>query len=146
MQNHFDAMETRSPGQRERELFAALPGVLANAMQHAPAIARHLQDVDPATVRSRAALACLPVLRKHELLERQQAARAAGNNPMGGFATAGWDRLRRVFASPGPIYEPESARPDYWRFGRALYAAGFRPGELVHNCFAYHFTPAGSMM
>lgn len=146
MQNHFDALETRSPGQRERELFAALPGVLAHAMQHAPAMARHLQDIDPATVRGRDELARLPVLRKHELLERQQAERASGGDPMGGFATAGWGGLRRVFASPGPIYEPESARADYWRFGRALHAAGFRPGELVHNCFAYHFTPAGSMM
>src|SRR5690606_34556184 len=116
MQNHFDALETRSPEQRERELFAALPGVLARAMQGAPAMARHLQDIDPGTVRSREALAALPVLRKHELLPRQQAERDAGGDPMGGVATAGWGQLRRVFASPGPIYEPESARSDYWRF------------------------------
>jgi phenylacetate-CoA ligase len=54
--------------------------------------------------------------------------------------------MPRVFASPGTIYEPEGARADYWRIARALYAAGFRSGELVHNCFSYHFTPAGSIM
>jgi phenylacetate-CoA ligase len=51
-----------------------------------------------------------------------------------------------VFASPGPIFEPEAPRPDYWRYGRALWATGLRPGDLLHNCFAYHFTPAGAMM
>jgi phenylacetate-CoA ligase len=51
-----------------------------------------------------------------------------------------------VFASPGGIYEPEGAAPDYWRFARTLFAAGFRPGDLVHNCFSYHCTPAGSML
>ncbi len=90
--------------------------------------------------------------RKHELLERQKAARVAGGDPFGGFATVGWQGLRhsqgakRVFQSPGPIYEPEGQRPDYWRFGRALFAAGFRAGDLVHNSFSYHLTPAGSMM
>jgi phenylacetate-CoA ligase len=64
----------------------------------------------------------------------------------GGFSAIGWGEAARVFASPGPIYEPESKRPDYWGFARALYAAGFRPGDLVYNCFSYHFTPAGSMM
>ncbi len=146
MYDYFDVLETRAPEQRERDLLAALPGVLAHAAQHAPAIAHQLQGIDPATIGSREALAGLPVLRKHELLERQQAERAASGPPLGGFSAIGWGEARRVFASPGTIYEPESARVDYWRFGRALYAAGFRRGELVHNCFAYHFTPAGSMM
>jgi len=96
----------------------------------------------------------LPVTRKHELLERQQAARAgaAGGDPFGGFSAIGWRALgalrpaRRVFQSPGPIYEPEGAAADYWRFGRALFAAGFRAGDLVHNSFSYHLTPAGSMV
>ena len=92
------------------------------------------------------------MLRKHELLERQQHSRddaAAPAGPVkafGGFSAIGWGEALRVFASPGPIYEPESARADYWRFARALYAAGFRAGELAYNCFSYHFTPAGSMM
>ncbi|WP_043814541.1 phenylacetate--CoA ligase family protein, partial [Rubrivivax gelatinosus] len=93
-----------------------------------------------------------PVTRKHELLERQAAERAAGGDPFGGFAAIGWRGIgavrvaRRVFQSPGPIYEPEGAAADYWRFGRALRAAGFRAGDLVHNSFSYHLTPAGSMM
>ena len=48
--------------------------------------------------------------------------------------------------SPGPIYDPEGRQRDYWRFARALFAAGFRAGDLIHNCFAYHLTPAGSML
>jgi len=146
MSDYFDALEIRDPEQRERDLMAALPALVAHAMQRAPAMARQMQGIDPADVASRQALRALPVLRKHELLERQQAERAAGGEPLGGFATVSWGGALRVFASPGPIYEPESARPDYWRFGRALYAAGFRRGDLAHNCFAYHFTPAGSMM
>ena len=131
---------------------AALPGAIAHAMARSPAIAEQLRGVDPATIDSRAALARLPVLRKHELLERQQHSRddaAAPAGPVkafGGFSAIGWGEALRVFASPGPIYEPESARADYWRFARALYAAGFRAGELAYNCFSYHFTPAGSMM
>jgi phenylacetate-CoA ligase len=103
--------------------------------------------VDAASVNSRAALAKLPVIRKYELLERQKASRAAGGNVFGGFSTLGFGKaMPRVFASPGTIYEPEGTRPDYWRMARTMFAAGFRPGELIHNCFSYHFTPAGSMM
>jgi phenylacetate-CoA ligase len=101
-----------------------------------------LADVDAADVTSRAALACLPVVRKSELLEQQLASR-----PFGGFSAVGWGAAcRRVFASPGPLYEPEGAGPDYYRLARALHAAGFREGDLVHNTFSYHFTPAGAMM
>jgi phenylacetate-CoA ligase len=105
-------------------------------------LGRLLADVDPDSVTSREALATLPVTRKSELLELQKAAR-----PFGGFSAVGWGAAcRRVFASPGPLYEPEGARPDYYRLARALFAAGFRAGDLVHNTFSYHFTPAGSMM
>lgn len=151
MSAFFDALETRAPEQREHDLMAALPGVLERAIAGAPAIAEQLRGIDPRDVRSRDALASLPVFRKHELLEKQQQ-RRAGNDAasatkaFGGFSTIGWGQALRVFASPGPIYEPESSRPDYWRFARALYAAGFRSGELAHNCFSYHLTPAGSMM
>jgi phenylacetate-CoA ligase len=126
---------------------AALPAQIAHAQAHAPAFAELLQGVDPARINSRAALATLPVIRKYELLERQKAARAAGGSVFGGFSTLGFGAaMPRVFASPGTIYEPEGTRKDYWRMARTLFAAGFRPGELIHNCFSYHFTPAGSMM
>lgn len=137
-----DTRETRDPEARERELLSRLPAQIAHARAAAPAFGRLLADVDPDSVTSREALATLPVTRKSELLEMQKAAR-----PFGGFSAVGWGTdCRRVFASPGPLYEPEGARPDYYRLARALFAAGFRAGDLVHNTFSYHFTPAGSMM
>ncbi len=145
MTSFYDALETRTPAEREAAHMAALPVQVAHARAHSPAFAAILADVDPALVTSRAALACLPVTRKHELLERQQAERS--HNVFGGFATVGFGAaMPRVFASPGPIYEPEGTRRDYWRMARALNAAGFKAGELIHNCFSYHFVPAGSMM
>ncbi|MEP7283213.1 MAG: AMP-binding protein [Rubrivivax sp.] len=147
----YDALETRDPAARSAAEAALLPVLVAQA-QRAPAQAPGLDGVDAASINSRAALATLPVTRKGDLLARQQAARAAGADPFGGFATIGWSGLaaprgaRRVFQSPGPIYEPEGLAPDYWRFARALFAAGFRAGDLVHNSFSYHLTPAGSMM
>jgi phenylacetate-CoA ligase len=143
----FDALETRAPAEREAALLAALPGQIAHAKHASPAFAALLADVNPAEVTNRAALATLPVIRKSELQERQQAARAASGNVFGGFSAVGFgSHMPRVFASPGPIYEPEGTAKDYWRMARAIYAAGFRPGELIHNSFSYHFVPAGSMM
>jgi phenylacetate-CoA ligase len=145
MSNHFDALETRDPAQREAALLAALPNQVAHAKACARAFAKSLQSVDAASVNSRAALAKLPVIRKHELLEQQQALR--GTDIFGGFSAIAYGRaMPRIFASPGTIYEPEGARGDYWRMARAMFAAGFRENELIHNCFSYHFTPAGSMM
>jgi phenylacetate-CoA ligase len=148
---YFDALETRPPQAREESLMAALPHAIARAMARAPAIAAQLAGVDATRIASRQALAALPVLRKAELLRQQQLSRDdsapdSAGKAMGGFSAIGWGEALRVFASPGPIYEPESARRDYWRFARALYAAGIRRDELVYNCFSYHFTPAGSMM
>lgn len=153
MSEFFDTLETRNPAQREQALLAALPQALAQAAARAPAIARQLGELDPRAITTRAALVTVPVIRKTQLLEIQQEARmrpaadgAVIERVFGGFSSIGWGPALRVFASPGPLYEPESARPDYWRFARALHAAGFRAGDLAHNCFSYHFTPAGSMM
>lgn len=145
MNKFYDALETRSPAEREADQMAALARQVAHAQQAAPAFAEILAGVDAGSIASRGALARLPVTRKYELQQRQQAGRA--ESPFGGFAGMGFgSAMPRVFASPGPIYEPEGARRDYWRMARALYAAGFRAGDLVHNCFSYHFVPAGSMM
>ncbi len=147
MNKYFDALEARAPAEREAALLAALPRHIAHAKQSSPAFAALLADVNPAEITSRSALAQLPVIRKSELQERQQAARAAGGNVFGGFSAIGFGAsMPRVFASPGPIYEPEGTVKDYWRMARAIFAAGFRPGELIHNSFSYHFVPAGSMM
>ena len=141
MTDHFDTLETRDPDAREQSLLALLRRQLAHAKSDTPAFARILAGVDPAAVTSRAALAAVPVTRKSELLDLQK-----GERPFGGLAATRWGAAARVFGSPGPIYEPEGRAPDHWRLARALFAAGFRPGDLVHNCFSYHFTPAGSML
>jgi phenylacetate-CoA ligase len=141
MTEHFDTLETRDPEVRERAQMAALPARIALAKSRTPAFARIFAGIDPSAITSRAALAQVPVTRKSELLELQKSAR-----PFGGFAANRWGEAPRVFASPGPMYEPDDPSPDYWRLARALFAAGFRRGDLIHNCFAYHFTPAGSML
>lgn len=145
MSEHYDALETRSPQAREAALMAALPVHIAHAQAHSAAFATILQGIDAARIMDRRALAQLPVTRKYELLAQQQAQRS--RTPFGGFNTQAFGpHMPRVFASPGTLYEPEGTRKDYWRMARAIYAAGFRSGELVHNCFSYHFVPAGSMM
>ncbi len=148
MSDFFDLLEARSPQAREAALMAALPRQVAHAQTRSTAFAGILEGVDAASVHDRAALARLPVTRKHELLALQQQARAKdASNVFGGFSTMGFGAaMPRLFASPGPIYEPEGVGKDYWRMARAIFAAGFRPGELIHNCFSYHFVPAGSMM
>lgn len=125
----------------------ALPSQVAHAAANAPAFASILKDVNASAVRSRQTLAMLPVTRKSELVTQQKAGREAGGNVFGGFSALGFGAaMPRVFSSPGPLYEPEGTRPDYWRMARSLFAAGFRRGELIHNCFSYHFVPAGAMM
>ena len=137
----YDSLETRDPAARERDLLAALPKQVAHARAHAPAYSALLKDADPANITSRSALAKLPVVRKSELIDRQKQA-----PPFGGLAAVKPGALARVFMSPGPIYDPEGKGRDYWRMARSLFASGFRAGDLIHNCFAYHLTPAGSML
>lgn len=136
----YDALESREPGEREAALMAALPQIIAAAKNRSPAYRRLLAKVHPEDVVDRRTLAELPLTRKSELIDLQRQ-----NPPFGGFVAAPMPSLRRVFMSPGPIYEPEGRGPDYWRFARALFAAGFRSGDLIHNSFSYHLTPAGAM-
>jgi phenylacetate-CoA ligase len=144
--------EKRPHTDRERVQLQALPQQIKHAQQNSVAFAEILAGVDATMVTSRAALSRVPVTRKTELLERQKTARAvvdaAGmSNVFGGFSSIEFGvHMPRVFASPGTIYEPEGKQLDYWRSARALAAAGFKAGELIHNCFSYHFTPAGAMM
>jgi phenylacetate-CoA ligase len=138
---HFDRLETRSPAQREAALLAALPKLVAHAKRRAPGFARILDGIDAAKIKTRKALATLPVTRKSDLAELQ-----AKERPLGGLNATPLAKLAKIFASPGPIYEPEGRARNWWRTARALYAGGFRAGDLVANTFAYHFTPAGSML
>jgi phenylacetate-CoA ligase len=145
MTDFFDPLETRDPAQREAQLLAALPRQVAHAQQHAPAFAQILAGVEARAIDSREALARLPVTRKPELLERQKATRP--RDPFGGFSTlVRGPRMPHIFASPGPIYEPDGTDANYWRAARAMYAAGFRTGDLVHNSFSYHMTPGAFIM
>jgi phenylacetate-CoA ligase len=137
MTDHYDALETREPAMREADLFSRLPDVLRRAMA-APAYAERLKGIDPAGVTGRAALARLPVLRKSDLPAMHKAA-----PPFGGLVTGLPGSFGRLFTSPGPIFEPESTHADPWRGARALFAAGFRPGDVVLNTFSYHLTPGG---
>lgn len=154
MSPFYDTLETRDPAEREQALLAALSRCVARAQQATPTLAQWLQGVDAGSLTCRAALARLPVLRKSELMERQQRPPAPheAHDPFGGFSTIGWRGLaaasgaRRVFQSPGPIYEPQGQGQDYWRMARALWAAGFRAGDLVHCSFSFHLTPAGAMV
>jgi phenylacetate-CoA ligase len=141
MAEHYDALETRDPAERERDLNAALPRLIAHAKSLSPYFRELLDKVDPHDVTDRRAVADLPVTRKSDLAQLQRR-----EMPFGGLAAVSPGEFAHIFMSPGPVYDPEGRRSDYWRMARALFAAGFRRGEVVHNSFSYHLTPAGSIM
>lgn len=141
MSDFYDDLETRDGDAREQALFAALPAIVETALKKAPGWAAHLTDVDGAGITSREALATLPLLRKSDLAQLQ-----AEKPPYGGFTTGDAGSYGRLLMSPGPIFEPESADPDYWRTARSFYSAGFRAGDIVQNCFAYHLSPGAFIM
>jgi phenylacetate-CoA ligase len=138
---HFDRLETRSPRAREKALMAALPGLIAHAKRRAPGFGKILASVDPRKVKSREALAKLPVTRKSELGALQK-----DLPPLGGLNATPVEKLAKLFVSPGPVYDPEGRGKDWWRTARGLFAGGFRAGDRIANAFAHHFTPAGSML
>ncbi len=141
----YDLLESRSPDERETALMSALPQQIANAQRNTSAFAKLFDGVDASTITSRPALSKLPVTRKSDLLDMQKASRA--HDVFGGFsALLRGSKMPRLFSSPGPIYEPEGTAKDYWRAGRAMYAAGFRAGDLAHNSFSYHMTPGAFIM
>lgn len=141
IKKYLDDLETRPPDVRERKVFELVRGQIANAKKNAPYFTELLKDFSGHDIDSRAALAKLPITRKSDLIDLQKK-----NPPFGGMTAIKTQQLGRVFASPGPIYDPQGDKKDYWGFARALYAAGIREGDLVHNTFSYHFTPAGFMM
>jgi len=137
---HYDALESRAPEERERDLFARFPALIARTMS-APGWAQQLAGIDVQAARSRAALARLPVLRKADLPALQKA-----EPPFGGFNVTPAGKVRRLLMSPGPIFEPEGDGDDWWGGARVLFAAGFRAGDIIHNTFSYHLTPGGYML
>ncbi|HYC16101.1 MAG TPA: AMP-binding protein [Pseudolabrys sp.] len=140
MPEHYDALETRNPAAREREQLAQLGKIIARATT-APGWAKHLSGVDSSAITSRAALAKLPVLRKADISALQKL-----HPPFGGLNVTAPNKVGRLLMSPGPIFEPEGLGADWWGSARALFAAGFRAGDIVHNSFAYHLTPGGFIL
>ena len=138
MTDYFDSLETREFEVREASQFSLLPDLIRRALDKGPGWANHLTGIDSAGIKSREALAQLPVLRKSQLSECQKK-----QPPLGGFEARGSESFARLFESPGPIYEPQGEGADFWRCARALFAAGFRAGDVVHNTFSYHLTPGG---
>src|SRR5690242_11549087 len=137
--DHYDSLETRDSTERERELMAALPHIIAHA-KRAPGWAKQL-EVDPYSVNSRAALAKLPVLRKADLAAMQK-----DDPPFGGFAVTSPDKAKRLHMSPGSLFEPQGEGKDFGNCARALFAAGFRAGDVVHNSFSHHLTPGAYIL
>lgn len=140
-QPFFDQLETRAPEAREAAQFGQLAAFVRRAKDLAPGWAQHLGGIDAAELTSPAALATLPVLRKSALKELQ-----GRLPPFGGLATDAAGVMGRIMMSPGPIFEPEGRGDDWWRSARALYAAGVRKGDILHNTFAYHLTPGGWLL
>jgi phenylacetate-CoA ligase len=135
----FDKLEARPAKKREAALMAELPKLVAHAKRRAPGFGRILADVVPP--KTRKALAALPVTRKSDLATLQKEM-----PPFGGLNATPVEKLGKIFVSPGPIYDPEGRGRNWWRTARGLFAGGFRAGDRVLNTFAYHFTPAGSML
>jgi len=138
--NHYDDLETRDPAARERDLFTRLPDQITNALK-APGWQKQLAGVDARGVTDRKVLARLPLLRKSELLSLQKQVA-----PFGGFNVTAPGKARRLYMSPGPIFEPQGHGDDFAGAARALFAAGVRAGDIVHNSFSYHLTPGAYML
>ena len=140
MTKFFDNLETRSGDERARDLSKQLPSQIKNAKENSKAFKEILKDVAYQDITSIESLTKLPVLRKSELLKLQ-----AKDPPLGGLIAGSVQDLNQIFQSPGPIYEPGMIKRDWWRSARALNAAGIGKGDIVQNCFSYHFTPAGML-
>jgi len=132
---YYDELERSDPDVRERALFDRAVAIVRRA-KTAPGWARLLKGFEPNSADSRAGLAKLPLLRKSELPALQRA-----DPPFGGFNVILPNKACRLMMSPGPIFEPEGETPDGYGVARALFAHGFRQGDIVHNAFSYHLTP-----
>jgi phenylacetate-CoA ligase len=139
--SYYDPLETRDPDDREADLMDKLARQVAHAKETTHYYFQSLAGINPFECASREALAKLPLTRKRDLIELQKK-----TPPFGGLNALPRHKAKRVFASPGPIYEMQGKETDSWRMARVLYAAGFRDGDLVHNCFSYHFTPGAFLM
>lgn len=131
--------ETMSAGARDKYQSRWLLRLLDRAWERAPGVRRRLEraGLTPRDFRSLDDLARLPVIKKSEMPDLQKA-----DPPFGGFCTEPLARLRKIFVSPGPIFEPMGPELSAWHGETCLYASGFRPGDVVLNTFSYHLVPA----
>jgi phenylacetate-CoA ligase len=133
------AKETMTPAARRRYQDAWLRDLVAHAWGKAPGVRRRMEraGLAPAAIAGVDDLARLPVIKKSQMPELQKA-----DPPFGGFCTVPMSRVRRVFMSPGPIFEPMGPELGAWHLETCLYAGGFRPGDIVLNTFSYQLVPA----
>ena len=139
-QGYWDrAKETMSAGARVEYQARWLSRLVEHAFEHAPGIRRRLEHarVRPTEIRSADDLVRLPVISKAEMPDLQKA-----DPPFGGFCTVPLAKIRRIFVSPGPIFEPMGPEVSAWHAETGLYAGGFRPGDVVLDTFLYHLVPA----
>ncbi len=141
MEEYFDSLDTQDPRIRDRAVFEALPKQLATAVANCAGWAEHLGGIDCSRVHTAEALQSLPIMRKSALMAAQQKL-----PPFGGFVDEQALHGTRAFMSPGPVWEPQLSGSDPWQGARALFAAGVRKGDRVHNTFSYHTTPGGFIL
>lgn len=141
MADYYDRYETRAPRSRDAALLKELRGILSVARPRASSLRQQLRGIEIDTLKTRADLAQIPVLRKADLVQRQKEA-----PPFGGACATRPGALQHLLIGPGQIFLPEGHAKDWWNCARALYAAGIRKGDIVLNCFSYHFAPQGHMI
>ena len=141
MAEFFDALETRDPEQREKEIFATFPDFLGDIVSRISSWKDRLGEINIEEINSREALAKIPVLRKPDLMEAQ-----AQKPPFGGFVDETLLNGSRIFMSPGPVWEPQAPGPDPWNAARSFYAGGFRAGDIVHCAIGFSMTPGGAIL
>lgn len=135
-------LETMASRRRQKYQLTELQKLAAWAYKKSPAIKARFQEagIKPQDIRSLKDLEKIPLLKKSTLPQLQQA-----SLPFAQMVATPLNRLKRIYISPGPIYDPQGRGRRYWNFEKAFYAAGFREGDLVQVTFMYHMVPLGMM-
>ena len=131
----FDDLETRSIDERNSDHLKKLNNLIKIAKDNnnqSVRLEKPLKTLED--------LNSIPLLRKSELIQKQ-----SDFPPFADLNVSEIKDFAHIYRSPGPIYDLDGHSKDWWRFSRALHAAGFCYGDIVQNCFSYHFTPAGAM-
>ena len=133
--NFFDGLEIRTNDERNLDHLNKVNQLIEQALNNKNQSLRlngKLNDLND--------LSSIPLLRKSELTNKQ-----SKNLPFANLNVSEIKNFAHIYRSPGPIYDLDGHSQNWWRFARALHAADFGYGDIVQNCFSYHFTPAGAM-